>query len=100
MKWVRAARSGAKWQVQAEEDHRHLHQNADQHHAKEARPGGKQRHGDDADDHAQDHPQRHQGTLMCHYRHQAHGEPFSYPGLTDITAHVDFTAVAEAGFQG
>ena len=36
---------------------------------------------------------------MCHYRHQAHGEPFSYPGLTDITAHVDFTAVAEAGFQ-
>lgn len=45
------------------------------------------------------HPQRHQGTLMCHYRHQAHGEPFSYPGLTDITAHVDFTAVAEAGFQ-
>ncbi len=45
------------------------------------------------------HPQRHQGTLMCHYRHQAHGEPFSYPGLTDITAHVDFTAVAEGGFQ-
>lgn len=43
------------------------------------------------------HPQRNQGTLMCHYRHQAHGEPFHLPGLTDITAHVDFTAVAEAG---
>ncbi|HET7569567.1 MAG TPA: SAM-dependent methyltransferase [Gammaproteobacteria bacterium] len=37
------------------------------------------------------------GTLMCHYRHRAHGDPFFYPGLQDITAHVDFTAVAEAG---
>ncbi|HET7369705.1 MAG TPA: SAM-dependent methyltransferase, partial [Gammaproteobacteria bacterium] len=37
------------------------------------------------------------GTLMCHYRHRAHGDPFLYPGLQDITAHVDFTAVAEAG---
>lgn len=43
------------------------------------------------------HPQRSQGTLMCHYRHYAHGDPFLYPGLQDITAHVDFTAVAEAG---
>ncbi len=43
------------------------------------------------------HPQRAQGTLMCHYRHYAHGDPFFYPGLQDITAHVDFTAVAEAG---
>lgn len=43
------------------------------------------------------HPQRSQGTLMCHYRHHAHGDPFFYPGLQDITAHVDFTAVAEAG---
>ena len=43
------------------------------------------------------HPQRDHGTLMCHYRHQAHGDPFVYPGLQDITAHVDFTAVAEAG---
>jgi SAM-dependent MidA family methyltransferase len=34
---------------------------------------------------------------MCHYRHRAHDEPFTYPGLTDITAHVDFTAMAEAG---
>lgn len=45
------------------------------------------------------HPQREQGTLMCHYRHHAHGEPFWLPGLNDITAHVDFTAIAEAGFE-
>lgn len=37
------------------------------------------------------------GTLMCHYRHCAHTDPFLHPGLQDITAHVDFTAVAEAG---
>ncbi len=43
------------------------------------------------------HPQRSEGTLMCHYRHRAHADPFAVPGLTDITAHVDFTAVAEAG---
>jgi SAM-dependent MidA family methyltransferase len=42
------------------------------------------------------HAQRYQGTLMCHYRHHAHGDPFFYPGLQDITAHVDFTAVARA----
>jgi SAM-dependent MidA family methyltransferase len=42
------------------------------------------------------HAQRYQGTLMCHYRHHAHGDPFLYPGLQDITAHVDFTAVARA----
>ncbi|MET0266106.1 MAG: SAM-dependent methyltransferase [Duganella sp.] len=36
------------------------------------------------------------GTLMCHYRHHAHAEPFYYPGLQDITAHVDFTAMALA----
>ena len=45
------------------------------------------------------HPQRSSGTLMCHYRHHAHGEPFFLPGLQDITAHVDFTAVVEAGFD-
>lgn len=43
------------------------------------------------------HAQRSEGTLMCHYRHHVHGDPFLYPGLQDITAHVDFTAVAEAG---
>jgi SAM-dependent MidA family methyltransferase len=42
------------------------------------------------------HPDRAQGTLMCHYRHRSHTDPFLYPGLQDITAHVDFTAVAEA----
>ena len=45
------------------------------------------------------HPQRDTGTLMCHYRHHAHGEPFFLPGLQDITAHVDFTAIVEAGFE-
>jgi SAM-dependent MidA family methyltransferase len=39
-------------------------------------------------------PQRMEGTLMCHYRHHAHADPFYLPGLQDITAHVDFTAVA------
>ena len=43
------------------------------------------------------HPQRNQGTLMCHYRHRSHGDPLIYLGLQDITAHVDFTRVAEAG---
>lgn len=43
------------------------------------------------------HPQRSSGTLMCHYRHHAHDDPFYLPGLQDITAHVDFTAIAEAG---
>ncbi|MFA9216653.1 MAG: class I SAM-dependent methyltransferase [Sphingomonadaceae bacterium] len=40
--------------------------------------------------------QRATGTLMCHYRHHAHPDPFYYPGLQDITAHVDFTAMALA----
>ncbi len=43
------------------------------------------------------HPQRATGTLMCHYRHRAHADPLIFPGLQDITAHVDFTAIAEAG---
>jgi len=42
------------------------------------------------------HPQRSAGTLMCHYRQRAHADPLLWPGLQDITAHVDFTAVAEA----
>jgi SAM-dependent MidA family methyltransferase len=41
------------------------------------------------------HPQRDQGTLMCHYRHHALIDPFFLPGLADITAHVDFTRVAQ-----
>lgn len=43
------------------------------------------------------HPQRHAGTLMCHTRHHAHDDPFYLPGLQDITAHVDFTAIATTG---
>jgi SAM-dependent MidA family methyltransferase len=45
------------------------------------------------------HPQRSSGTLMCHYRHHAHDDPFYLPGLQDITSHVDFTAIAEAGVK-
>lgn len=45
-------------------------------------------------------PQRAQGTLMCHYRHHAHDDPFYLPGLQDITAHVDFTAIARAAVEG
>ena len=41
------------------------------------------------------HPQRSRGTLMCHYRHFAHDDPFYLPGLQDITAHVDFSAIAD-----
>lgn len=44
------------------------------------------------------HESRNTGTLMCHYRHYAHTDPFLYPGLQDITAHVDFSDVADAGF--
>jgi hypothetical protein len=36
------------------------------------------------------------GTLRCHYRHRSHGDPFFLPGLQDITAHVDFTAMGRA----
>ena len=46
------------------------------------------------------HPQRSGGTLRCHYRHRFHGDPFFMPGLQDITAHVDFTALARAAEQG
>ncbi len=41
-------------------------------------------------------PERSDGTLVCHYRHRAHFDPFVWPGLTDLSAFVDFTAVAEA----
>lgn len=44
------------------------------------------------------HPQRNRGTLRCHYRQRAHDDPFWWPGLSDITSHIDFTAVAEAGY--
>jgi SAM-dependent MidA family methyltransferase len=46
------------------------------------------------------HPQRAMGTLACHYRHQVHDDPFYLPGLQDITAHVDFSALARAARDG
>jgi len=46
------------------------------------------------------HPDRSAGTLMCHYRQRAHTDPLILIGLQDITAHVDFTAIAEAGRAG
>ncbi len=45
------------------------------------------------------HPDRSMGTLMCHHKHRAHTDPFWCPGLQDITAHVDFTAIAEAALE-
>lgn len=45
------------------------------------------------------HQQRSEGTLMCHYRHRTHPDAFVYPGLQDITAHVDFTAMADAALE-
>lgn len=42
------------------------------------------------------HPDRRQGTLLCHYRHRAHADPFLWPGLQDITAWVDFSRLAAA----
>ena len=45
------------------------------------------------------HLQRSSGTLMCHYRHHAHDDPFFLPGLQDITAHVNFTDIAECGID-
>ncbi len=48
--------------------------------------------------HELSHPSRDGGSIRCHYRHHVHDDPFWLPGLSDITSHVDFTAVAEAGF--
>jgi len=42
-------------------------------------------------------PERDDGTLMAYYRHRAHNDPLYLPGLNDLTASVDFTALAEAG---
>jgi SAM-dependent MidA family methyltransferase len=46
------------------------------------------------------HPQRSMGTLMCHHRHRAHGDVFLRPGEQDLTAHVDFSALADAAREG
>jgi SAM-dependent MidA family methyltransferase len=45
------------------------------------------------------HPQRSDGTLICHYRHRAHDDPFLFPGLQDISAWVDFSACADAAAE-
>lgn len=45
------------------------------------------------------HPQRAEGTLMCHFRHHAHAQPLVFPGIQDITTHVDFTAMADAALE-
>lgn len=47
-------------------------------------------------DHAYYHADRSTGTLMCHYRHRAHTDPFFLPGVQDVTAHVNFTAMMDA----
>jgi SAM-dependent MidA family methyltransferase len=43
------------------------------------------------------HAQRAEGTIMAHYRHRATSDPFLWPGLADLSVHVDFTGIAEAG---
>lgn len=45
------------------------------------------------------HPQRTEGTLMCHIQHRTHAQPLILPGLQDITAHVDFSAMAHTAFD-
>ncbi len=42
------------------------------------------------------HPQRHMGTVMCHRAHRADDDPLADVGEKDITAHVNFTAMAVA----
>ncbi len=44
-------------------------------------------------------PERHDGTLMCHYRHRAHANPLVLVGMQDVTCHVDFSAVANTAFD-
>lgn len=45
------------------------------------------------------HSDRDQGTLMCHYQHYAHTDPLVLVGLQDITAHVDFTSIADVAYS-
>ena len=46
------------------------------------------------------HPQRASGTLVAHYRHRVAHDPLLMPGLCDLSAHVDFSAIARAGVAG
>jgi SAM-dependent MidA family methyltransferase len=43
------------------------------------------------------HRDRTRGTLMCHFRHLAHSDPYINVGVQDITAHIDFSSIASAG---
>ncbi len=45
------------------------------------------------------HPQRYMGTLMCHYQHHRHDDPFFLPGMQDITSHVNFSQVAQTAIE-
>ncbi len=45
------------------------------------------------------HPERSNGTLICHYHHRVHADPLLYPGLQDISASVDFDAFADAALD-
>jgi len=45
------------------------------------------------------HPQRSHGTLMCYFQHQGHDNPLILQGLQDITAHVNFTALAQTAID-
>ncbi|MEM7294259.1 MAG: SAM-dependent methyltransferase [Pseudomonadota bacterium] len=42
-------------------------------------------------------PERESGTLRCYFQHRAHDNPLLFPGAQDVTSHVDFTSVVEAG---
>ena len=45
------------------------------------------------------HADRNTGTLMCHYRHRAHTDPFFLPGVQDVTAHANFGAMMDAALD-
>lgn len=45
------------------------------------------------------HPQRSSGTVMAHYRHRAIPDPFYLPGLSDITAHVEWTTLTQTALS-
>ena len=49
--------------------------------------------------HEYDHPQRNAGTLRCHRAHRAHDDPLWQPGASDITAHVNFSGIAQVAAQ-
>jgi len=44
-------------------------------------------------------PERHEGSIMCHYKHRAHNDPLTHIGLQDLTSHVNFTQIAETAFE-